>query len=196
MRQENAETAHRATEEARADNLLSEGENALNGAKMGHVIGIDMANKEDCTGTVTAVALSEDSERTMRRIQHIQEATGMDQGEIAGIVQKLATERAISGEMAAAQLEKAIEAGETLKKAFRELAERLTEALMPVIKNLAEIMSKLGKTPAKIRKEELWKRYYEEKAKMTNNERRRRGIPMVKRPKKQQYVTNRRRKRR
>lgn len=36
---------------------------------------------------------------------------------------------------------------------------------------------------------ELWKRYYEEKAKMSNNERRRRGIPMVRRPKRQQYRT-------
>lgn len=48
---------------------------------------------------------------------------------------------------------------------------------------------KAGMTETQIRKMELWKRYYEEKAKMSNNERRRRGIPMVRRPKRQQYRT-------
>lgn len=119
---------------------------------------------------------------------------GAETGRIMGV--DMARGEDCTGMVTREQLEAVIEAGEAMKRAFRESAERLSEALMPAMKNLTEIMSKLGKTPVQIRKEELWKRYYEEKAKMTNNERRRRGIPMVKRPKKQQYVTNRRRKRR
>lgn len=132
---------------------------------------------------------SEEIERAMEQIQNIQEKTGMDRNEITGIVQRVATGRGISKGMAAAQFEAVIEAGEELKKAFSELTKVLAEALSPTIKDLTEMWSKMGKTETQIRKEELWKRHYEEKAKMSNNERRRRGIPMVRRPKRQQYRT-------
>lgn len=87
----------------------------------------------------------------------------------------------------AAQIEAVIAAGEMLEKAFETLAEELGTAFAPAVKIIEEALSKIGKTETQIRKEELWKRYYEEKAKMSNNERRRRGIPMVRRPKRQQY---------
>lgn len=67
-----------------------------------------------------------------------------------------------------------------------------TEGLTKAFETLRETLWELQKvimTETQIRKMELWKRYYEEKAKMSNNERRRRGIPMVQRPKRQQYRT-------
>lgn len=90
---------------------------------------------------------------------------------------------------ATAQLEAAIlAANEALEKTFREFGKEAANVLTSLLKEL----SKTGKTEAQIRKEELWKRYYWEKAKMSNNERRRRGIPMVRRPKRQQYRTKKR----
>lgn len=71
---------------------------------------------------------------------------------------------------------------EGLTKAFETMSERLKEQMLWKFQ-------KMGMTDVQIRKMELWKRYYEEKAKMSNNERRRRGIPMVRRPKRQQYRT-------
>lgn len=139
---------------------------------------------------IPTICISGNFERTMERIRNIQEATGMDQKEVEEAVQKLAEKKGISGETAAATIEAVIAAGEILKKAFYELTEMLAEGM----ENLAETLSKLGKTEAQIRKEKLWKRYYEEKAKMTNNERRRRGIPMVRRPKRQQYRVKKRKK--
>ena len=67
-----------------------------------------------------------------------------------------------------------------------------TEGLAKEFETLRETLWELQKiimTETQIRKMELWKRYYEEKAEMSNNERRRRGIPMVRRPKRQQYRT-------
>lgn len=88
-----------------------------------------------------------------------------------------------------------------INKAFPHDAQKAGEALKNVISAFENLGKAIGesaeeikkafrmerKTEAQIRKEELWKRYYEEKAKMSNNERRRRGIPMVRRPKRQQY---------
>lgn len=65
----------------------------------------------------------------------------------------------------------------------------LQNGLMKTVREMLWKLQKMGMTETQIRKMELWKRYYEEKAKMSNNERRRRGIPMVRRPKRQQYRT-------
>lgn len=93
---------------------------------------------------------------------------------------------------------------EELAKAFETMFERLKEQMNSIaeaisaawesdeMKSVREILWKLqktGMTETQIRKMELWKRYYEEKAEMSNNERRRHGIPMVRRPKRQQYRT-------
>lgn len=93
---------------------------------------------------------------------------------------------------------------EGLTKAFETMSERLKEQMESMAKTIRAVwendgiktvrevlweLKKMGMTDAQIRKMELWKRYYEEKAKMSNNERRRRGIPMVRRPKRQQYRT-------
>lgn len=93
---------------------------------------------------------------------------------------------------------------EELTKAFETMFERLKEQMESMAKTIRAVwesdeiktvrkvlweLKKMGMTDAQIRKMELWKRYYEEKAKMSNNERRRRGIPMVRRPKRQQYRT-------
>lgn len=93
---------------------------------------------------------------------------------------------------------------EELTKAFKTMLERLKEQMESMAKTIRAVwendemktvremlwkLQKMGMTDAQIRKMELWKRYYEEKAKMSNNERRRRGIPMVRRPKRQQYRT-------
>lgn len=51
----------------------------------------------------------------------------------------------------------------------------------------ATVPENMSMTEAQIRKEQLWRHYYEEKAKMSNNKRRIRRIPMVRRPKRQQY---------
>lgn len=91
---------------------------------------------------------------------------------------------------------------EELTKAFETMFERLKEQMnsiaeaisaawendeMKTVREMLWKLQKMGMTETQIRKMELWKRYYEEKAKMSNNERRRRGIPMVRRPKRQQY---------
>lgn len=68
------------------------------------------------------------------------------------------------------------------------------EELMKTVREILWKRQKMGMTETQIRKRELWKRYYEEKAKMSNNERRRRGIPMVRRPKRQQYRAKRQKK--
>lgn len=93
---------------------------------------------------------------------------------------------------------------EELTKAFETMFERLKEQMnsiaeaisaawendeMKTVREMLWKLQKMGMTETQIRKMELWKRYYEEKAKMSNNERRRRGIPMVRRPKRQQYRT-------
>jgi hypothetical protein len=93
---------------------------------------------------------------------------------------------------------------EGLTKAFETMSERLKEQMESIAKTIRAVwendemktvremlwkFQKMGMTDVQIRKMELWKRYYEEKAKMSNNERRRRGIPMVRRPKRQQYRT-------
>lgn len=93
---------------------------------------------------------------------------------------------------------------EELTKAFETMFERLKEQInsiaeaisvawendeMKTVREMLWKLQKMGMTETQIRKMELWKRYYEEKAKMSNNERRRRGIPMVRRPKRQQYRT-------
>lgn len=93
---------------------------------------------------------------------------------------------------------------EELTKAFETMFERLKEQMESIAKTIRAVwendemktvremlwkFQKMGMTDVQIRKMELWKRYYEEKAKMSNNERRRRGIPMVRRPKRQQYRT-------
>lgn len=93
---------------------------------------------------------------------------------------------------------------EGLTKAFETMSERLKEQMESIAKAISVVwesdemktvremlwkLQKMGMTDAQIRKMELWKRYYEEKAKMSNNERRRRGIPMVRRPKRQQHRT-------
>lgn len=93
---------------------------------------------------------------------------------------------------------------EGLTKAFETMSERLKEQMESIAKTIRAVwendemktvsemlwkLQKMGMTDVQIRKMELWKRYYEEKAKMSNNERRRRGIPMVRRPKRQQYRT-------
>lgn len=84
---------------------------------------------------------------------------------------------------ATAAFEAATLASEAFETALREFGKGLASALVPLLGEL----QKIGKTETQIRKEELWRRYYREKAKMSNNERRRRGIPMVRRPKRQQY---------
>lgn len=73
-------------------------------------------------------------------------------------------------------------------EAVSRALEKFAESMEEIMKAL-ETICKAGMTETQIRKMELWKRYYEEKAKMSNNERRRRGIPMVRRPKRQQYRT-------
>lgn len=73
-------------------------------------------------------------------------------------------------------------------EAVSHALEKFAESMKEIMKTL-ETIWKAGMTETQIRKMELWKRYYEEKAKMSNNERRRRGIPMVRRPKRQQYRT-------
>lgn len=73
---------------------------------------------------------------------------------------------------------------EAVSRALEKFAESMKETMKAL-----ETIWKAGMTETQIRKMELWKRYYEEKAKMSNNERRRRGIPMVRRPKRQQYRT-------
>lgn len=93
---------------------------------------------------------------------------------------------------------------EGLTKAFETMSERLKEQMESIAKTIRAVwendemktvremlwkFQKMGMTDVQIRKMELWKRYYEEKAKMSNNERRRRGITMVRRPKRQQYRT-------
>ena len=93
---------------------------------------------------------------------------------------------------------------EELTKAFETMFERLKEQMnsiaeaisaawendeMKTVREMLWKLQKMGMTETQIRKMELWKRYYEEKAKMSNNERRRRGIPMVRRPKRKQYRT-------
>ena len=93
---------------------------------------------------------------------------------------------------------------EELTKAFETMFERLKEQInsiaeaisaawendeMKTVREMLWKLQKMGMTETQIRKMELWKRYYGEKAKMSNNERRRRGIPMVRRPKRQQYRT-------
>lgn len=93
---------------------------------------------------------------------------------------------------------------EELTKAFETMFERLKEQMnsiaeaisaawendeMKTVREMLWKLQKMGMTETQIRKMELWKRYYEEKAKMSNNERRRRGIPMVRRPKRKRYRT-------
>lgn len=82
---------------------------------------------------------------------------------------------------------------EKLSEQIKSVAEAISAAWesdeMKTVREMLWKLQKMGMTDAQIRKMELWKRYYEEKAKMSNNERRRRGIPMVRRPKRKQYRT-------
>lgn len=151
-----------------------------------YVIGADLANGKDMTGYIDgfrpylgivdechahkADIKKADLQEALKRVRDIQKITGVD-------------------EETAEQLALVIvNMGEAINKAFDEVKKQIIQ----IAEELTEMWRKIGKTEAQIRKEELWKRYYEEKAKMSNNERRRRGIPMVRRPKRQQYRTKKR----
>lgn len=88
-------------------------------------------------------------------------------------------------------------------KSLSESIQTMADAIVKVGKTIADAVVKASNSPdmqlfidkirhmsmteAQIRKEQLWRHYYEEKTKMSNNKRRMRGIPMVRRPKRQQY---------
>lgn len=87
---------------------------------------------------------------------------------------------------------------EEVEKVISDAAVKLNMAFTEMMENIRQVADKISEifrrihenntmTETQIRKRELWRRYYEEKNRMSNNERRRRGIPMVKRPKWQQY---------
>lgn len=109
----------------------------------------------------------------------------------------LGIDMASGQDMTGISAEELTKAFETMFEKMKEQIRSIAEAISAVwesdeMKTVREMLWKLQKmkmTDAQIRKMELWKRYYEEKAKMSNNERRRRGIPMVRRPKRQQYRT-------
>lgn len=103
---------------------------------------------------------------------------------------------------AGTNIEELTKAFEMMFESLKEQTDRMAEAIrtawesgvMKTVREMLWKLQKMGMTETQIRKRELWKRYYEEKAKMSNNERRRRGIPMVRRPKRQQYRAKRQKK--
>lgn len=103
---------------------------------------------------------------------------------------------------AGTNIEELTKAFEMMFESLKEQTDRMAEAIraawesgeMKMVREMLWKLQKMGMTETQIRKRELWKRYYEEKAKMSNNERRRRGIPMVRRPKRQQYRAKRQKK--
>lgn len=109
----------------------------------------------------------------------------------------LGIDMASGQDMTGISTEELTEAFETMFERLKEQINSIAEAIsvawendeMKTVREMLWKLQKMGMTETQIRKMELWKRYYEEKAKMSNNERRRRGIPMVRRPKRQQYRT-------
>lgn len=109
----------------------------------------------------------------------------------------LGIDMASGQDMTGISTEEITKAFETMFERLKEQIDSMTKAIraawgndeMKTVREMLWKLQKMGMTDAQIRKMELWKRYYEEKAKMSNNERRRRGIPMVRRPKRQQYRT-------
>lgn len=112
----------------------------------------------------------------------------------------LGIDMASGQDMTGINTEELTKAFEMMFERLKEQTDRMAEAIraawesdeMKTVREMLWKLQKMGMTETQIRKRELWKRYYEEKAKMSNNERRRRGIPMVRRPKRQQYRTKKR----
>lgn len=114
----------------------------------------------------------------------------------------LGIDMASGQDMTGINTEELTKAFEMMFERLKEQTDRMAEAIraawesgeMKTAREMLWKLQKMGMTETQIRKRELWKRYYEEKAKMSNNERRRRGIPMVRRPKRQQYKAKRQKK--
>lgn len=81
---------------------------------------------------------------------------------------------------------------QTMADAIGQVGKTMADAVVkalnsPDMQLFIDKIRHMSMTEAQIRKEQLWRHYYEEKTKMSNNKRRMRGIPMVRRPKRQQY---------
>lgn len=76
----------------------------------------------------------------------------------------------------------------SLSESIQTMADAVVKASnSPGMQLFLDKIRHMSITEAQIRKEQLWRHYYEEKTKMSNNKRRMRGIPMVRRPKRRQY---------
>lgn len=144
--------------------------------------------------------------RTQRRIISAQEdRKGQETANTEPTGQEeivLGIDMASGQDMTGINTEELTKAFEMMFERLKEQTDRMAEAIraawesgeMKTAREMLWKLQKMGMTETQIRKRELWKRYYEEKAKMSNNERRRRGIPMVRRPKRQQYKAKRQKK--
>ena len=107
--------------------------------------------------------------------------------EVEKVIRKTEAEWNLSPDKAAETLKMISDAAVKLNMAFTEMMENIRQVADKISEVFRRIHENNTMTETQIRKRELWRRYYEEKSRMSNNERRRRGIPMVKRPKRQQY---------
>lgn len=107
--------------------------------------------------------------------------------EVEKVIRKTEAEWNLSPDKAAETLKMISDAAVKLNMTFAEMMENIRQVADKISEVFRRIHENNTMTETQIRKRELWRRYYEEKSRMSNNERRRRGIPMVKRPKRQQY---------
>lgn len=95
--------------------------------------------------------------------------------EVEKVIRKTEAEWNLSPDKAAETLKMISDAAVKLNMAFTEMMENIRQVADKISEVFRRIHENNTMTETQIRKRELWRRYYEEKSRMSNNERRRRG---------------------
>lgn len=179
-----AQDGIRTREDIQADILPAEGKNAGKGQNEAAET-VEYELPEETKAEIAGMCEYNEN------IRKLMEMSGKSKEEVEAIVKAFAESADLDPVTAARAARNTAESvlymADQIGQAMRQIGELLIPAYQELLEYMDEVLETVKEaylTEAQKERVRMWRRYYEERTKMSNNKRRMKGKPMVRRPKK------------